>query len=62
MAVLGFASEYENKSFYNILYPPSASCVDFESEGDFEFPSVSNVSISTEILAFYVKLHREMIF
>ena len=46
MAVLGFASEYENKSFYDILNPPSAPCIDFNNEQGFSFPPVADVSIN----------------
>jgi hypothetical protein len=46
MAVLGFASEYENKSFYDILNPPSAPCIDFNNEQGFTFPPVADVSIN----------------
>ena len=42
MAVLGFASEYEKKSFYDILNPSPGPCVDFKNENGFSFPPVED--------------------
>ena len=50
MAALGFAAEYEKKSFYEILNPKSASCIDFNFEQGFCFPPVANVSIISMIV------------
>jgi hypothetical protein len=54
MAVLGFASEFENKSFHDILNPPSAPCIDFNNENGFSFPPVANVSINSGIINNFV--------
>ena len=50
MAVLGFASEYEKKSFYDILNPSPGPCIDFENENGFSFPPVEDVSINVNVL------------
>nr|AAY98499.1 LMP X [Swiftia exserta] len=42
MAALGLAAEYEKKSFYEILNPKSALCIDFNYENGFSFPPVAN--------------------
>ena len=50
MAVLGFASEYEKRSFYDIVNPPSVSCIDFKNENGFSFPPVEDVSINVQFI------------